>query len=259
MSEAGNPSVLVLTPMKNASRHLDTYFGGLLRLDYPSGRLSLGLIEGDSSDDTYDRLQEKVSANRSAFRRVSLLKRDYGFDIPSNLPRWSMAYQYPRRVTLAKSRNYLLSRVLNDEDWVLWLDADVIGYPPDVLRRLLAFGKDIIQPDCVKTPGGASFDLNAWAAKGRLHVDDLRGLPSPQRIDAVGSTMLLVKADLHREGLIFPPFAFGERHPAVRDQNPCLPPGRAGEIESEGLGIMALAMGHQPWAAPDIEIIHASE
>jgi peptide chain release factor subunit 1 len=259
MSGSVHPSDLVLTPMKNAARYLDTYFRGLLRLDYPSERLSIGILEGDSTDGTYARVEEMASTHLAGFRRFSLFKRDYGFSIPHHLPRWSVPFQYPRRVVLAKARNYLLLRALDDEDWVLWLDADVIDYPPNVLTRLLAFEKSIIQPDCVTRPGGPSFDLNAWSQKGRLHIEDLRGLPSPQPIESVGGTMLLIKADLHREGLIFPPFAFGDRHPAIRDQNPCLPLGQAGEVETEGLGIMALAMGHQPWAAQDIEILHAPE
>lgn len=259
MENTSLPHVLVLTPMKNAAPYLDSFFACLARLDYPRERLSLGVLEGDSADDTFPRLEEKIAANGTRFQRVSVFRRDYGFVMPAHLPRWSTAFQYSRRVTLAKARNYLLSRALNEEDWVLWLDVDVIDYPPDVLKRLLAHGKSIIQPDCVTTPGGESFDRNAWAQKGTRHIHDFRGLPSPQRLDSVGGTMLLVHADLHREGLVFPPFAFGGRHPAIRDQNPCLPPGRAGEIETEGLGIMALAMGHQPWAAHDIEILHAPD
>jgi len=260
MSEASElPSVLVLTPMKNAADYLESYFSGLLRLDYPRGKLSLGILESDSTDGTPALLDVKSRSLTEAFRSLKLFKRDYGFSLPPDVTRWSPAFQYPRRVILAKSRNYLLARALDDEEWVLWLDADVIDYPADVLRRLLSYGRSIIQPDCVTRRGGPSFDRNAWAEKGRVHIDGLRGLPSPQRLDSVGGTMLLVKADLHREGLIFPPFAFGERHPAIRDRNPFLPPGRVGEVETEGLGIMALAMGHQPWAAPDIEILHAPD
>ena len=257
MENTALPNVLVLTPMKNACPYLDSFFACLARLDYPRERLSLGVLEGDSSDGTYTLLEEMLVTHRARFQRVSVFKRDYGFVMPLHLPRWSPAFQYARRVTLAKARNYLLSRALNDEDWVLWLDVDVIDYPQDVLKRLLGYGRSIIQPDCVTAPGGESFDRNAWTGKGTRHIHDFRGLPAPQRLDSVGGTMLLVHADLHREGLVFPPFAFGERHPAIRDQNPCLPPGRAGEIETEGLGIMALAMGHQPWAAQDIEILHA--
>jgi peptide chain release factor subunit 1 len=253
------PRILVLTPMKNASKYLDGYFANLIRLTYPHELLSVAILEGDSTDGTGPRLDQKAREFAHCFNRLDLFKRDYGFSIPAGQPRWSPQFQYPRRVILAKSRNYLISRALRDEEWVLWLDADVIAYPRDVLQRLLSHGRSIIQPDCVTRPGGPSFDTNAWAQKGAVHIHDFRGRASPQRLDAVGGTMLLVRADLHREGLVFPPFAFGDRHPAVRDQNPCLPPGRAGEVETEGLGIMALAMGHQPWAAQDIEVIHAPE
>ena len=68
-------------------------------------------------------------------------------------------------------------------------------------------------------------------------------------IGAYASTMLFVKADIHRDGLIFPPFPYGQRNPACR-------PGR-GELETEGLGIMAKDMGRQCWGMPNLEIKHA--
>ena len=253
------PRILVLTPMKNAAAFIERYFAALLRLDFPADLISLAILEGDSTDGTHARLQERLPDFAGRFRRAALYKRDYGFAIPPGVPRWSPVFQYPRRVVLAKARNYLLSRALDDEDWVLWLDSDIIDYPADVLQRLLSYGRDIIQPDCVTRDGGPSFDTNAWVAKGMVHIDGFRGLPCPQRLDAVGATMLLVKADLHREGLVFPPFPFGECHPAIRDANPFLSFGRTGEVESEGLGIMALAMGHQPWAAQDVVIRHAPD
>ena len=45
--------VLILTPMKSAQRHLDGYFAGLDRLTYPRRQLSLGILESDSTDDTF--------------------------------------------------------------------------------------------------------------------------------------------------------------------------------------------------------------
>jgi len=55
----------------------------------------------------------------------------------------------------------------------------------------------------------------------------------------LGGTALLVKADLHREGLIFP--AYSHR----------------GYIETEGLAMMAHDMGYQCWAMPAVRIVHA--
>lgn len=68
--------------------------------------------------------------------------------------------------------------------------------------------------------------------------------------------MLLVRADRHRDGLIFPPFRYGVESPHIRRQHPVW--GR-GEIETEGFGAMAADMGLQCWGLPDLEIIHANE
>ena len=46
----GRPTVLVLTPVKQAAAHLPLYFELLSRLDYPPDRLSIGILEGDSTD-----------------------------------------------------------------------------------------------------------------------------------------------------------------------------------------------------------------
>jgi hypothetical protein len=249
--------VLVLTPMKSASRYLDRYFAGLARLTYPPSLLSLGILEGDSNDDTYAEVERRLGAAAGGgFARVGLFKRDFGLNLPPGVPRYSAVYQIQRRTVLARARNHLLFRALADEDWVLWLDVDVIEYPGDIIETLLDVGHDIVQPHCVTQYGGATFDLNAWADGGRKHMSDLRGR-GLVRLDAVGGTMLLVRADRHRDGLVFPPFLYGVRSRWIRDPHPLS--GALGEIETEGLGIMAKDMGIECWGLPDLEIRHASE
>ena len=166
--------------------------------------------------------------------------------------------QLARRAVLARSRNHLLFHALDDEDWVLWLDVDVIRFPRNIIERLLAYGKDILHPHCVKVNGGPSFDLNAWQDKGRVHMHDLRGQDELVRLDAVGGTMLLVRADCHRDGLIFPPFLYGRRHPNARKRSDICLPDQEGEIETEGLAIMASDMNLQCWGLPNLEIVHAN-
>jgi peptide chain release factor subunit 1 len=151
----------------------------------------------------------------------------------------------------------LLFGALGDEDWVLWLDVDVIDYPADILEQLLALDRDIVHPHCVTEPGGATFDLNAWRDGGRRIMSDLRG-QGLVRLDSVGGTMLLVRADRHRDGLVFPPFFYGARSRWVRDPHPLRGP-LVGEIETEGLGIMAKDMGVECWGLPDLEIRHARD
>jgi peptide chain release factor subunit 1 len=250
------PTVLILTPVKDARRYLDGYVERLEHLSYPKDRLSIGFNEGDSVDGTYEALQGLVPRLENRCARVTLIKRDLGFRLPPDVPRWADAYQVTRRINLARARNQLLFRALREETWVLWLDVDVIAFPSDLIEQLLAFGRDILHPHCTLTPGGPTFDLNAWRNKGSEHMQDLRGSMRPVRLDSVGGTVLLVRADLHRDGLIFPPFRYGVGSERIRRPHPVW---GEGEIETEGFGILALDMGLQCWGLPDFEVQHAKD
>jgi Anp1 len=250
--------VLILTPLKQAAAHLDRYFDRLSRLTHPSEQLSLGFLESDSTDETFGLVQRRLPGLRERYRSVTLVKHDFGLHLPPGVPRWAPPFQLARRVVLAKSRNRLLSAALGDEDWVLWLDVDVVDYPPEVLDRLLATGRDIVTPHCVTEPGGQTFDWNTWREKGRVRMDALRGAGDLVRLDAVGGTMLLRRADGHREGLIFPPYLYGRQSRFARDQSPFTRSG-VGEVETEALGLMAKDMGHECWGMPNLEIVHLNE
>jgi glycosyltransferase involved in cell wall biosynthesis len=243
--------VLVLTPVKNAAHHLQTYLRGLFSLTYPRHLLSLAFLDSDSTDGTPELLAQLMPELNTAFPRAELHKKDFGYHLPQGLPRYAPHLQVQRRSVLAKSRNHLLFRALGDEDWVLWLDVDIIEYPPDIVERLLATGKEIVQPNCVYEYGGPSFDLNAWRDHGARHLHDLRAEGDVVRLDSVGGTMLLVRADVHRDGLVFPCFPYGLANPRIRTNNYW-----RGEIETEGLGIMALDLGVQCWGLPNLEIKH---
>ncbi|MDB5540993.1 MAG: hypothetical protein JWQ89_2720 [Devosia sp.] len=250
-----HPKVLILTPVKDGARHLARHAELIEALDWPAESLSVGLLEGDSRDDTYAIAESMLPRLRQRTRRAQLFRRDFGFSIPPRIPRWAPAYQIPRRAVLARARNHLLFHALDDEDWVLWIDVDVIDYPADVLRRLLATGFDVVVPNCVTQWGGPTFDQNNWANDGATTLSDRRGTAT-MRLDSVGGTMLLVKADLHRDGLIFPAYRYGAESSRIRKQHPL---GGKGEIETEGLGVMAADMGIQCWGLPDLEILHANE
>lgn len=242
------PRVVVLTPVKDAAAELRAYCARLNALSFPHKRIDIGFLESDSRDATYDILKRDAPRLLSSFRSVGVWKRDFDFRVPMGVPRWSEAIQPERRAVLARSRNHLLSHALTEQEWVLWLDVDVDDYPPDLIQRLLATMRTIVQPHCVQTFGGETFDKNAWRDQGAVHMDQLRGGEEFVELDAVGGTVLWIHADLHRDGLIFPPFPYGLRSGKARD-------GR-GEVETEGLGIMAHDMGHIPWGMPDFEVRH---
>ncbi|MGY1583141.1 glycosyltransferase [Streptomyces sp. MN13] len=252
------PSVLVLTPLKDAAAFLPGYVENLRGLDYPREAISLGLLEGDSTDATEDLLRELLPALDAEYRRVTLVHRDFGLRLDG--PRWEPGIQRRRRSVLARARNHLLSRALADEEWVLWLDVDVTGCPPDLVQRLLGARKDIVVPHCATTAGGPTYDLNTFVLHpragtlnwsqwlrdgilqpprgfGRTYLDELRG-KGLVRVDSVGGTALLVRADLHRDGLVFPAFPYRQL------------------IETEGLAAMARDMGTACWGLPDLEVLH---
>lgn len=266
--------ILILTPVKDAKKHLELYFRLINQLSYPKHLISLGFLEGDSQDGTFDYLQQQLTSLTKEYHAVNLWKKNFDFKIPQGMFRWSQNIQLTRRSVLAKSRNYLLSRALQEEDWVLWLDVDLIEYPKDIIETLLAAKKDIVHPNCVKEYGGNSYDLNAWRDKGKYHLHDLRKEGDLVKIHTVGGTMLLINADVHREGLVFPTFLFGNRSNLIRSNNQLFSKSGLikefgikgvlsrkfqGEIETEGLGIMAYEMGYECWALPNVEILHANE
>lgn len=256
--DVGLPTVLVLTPVKNAARHIMRYMANLKAIDYPPKKLSLAFLESDSNDGTWEQLNLVLPEMRERYARVELHRRDFRYR--SERRRWDVREQRRRRETIALSRNLLLSLALRDEQWVLWMDADLLSWPPDSLKRLLATGGDVVAPHCIRE-NGMSFDLNTFKLSddadkldwsrylydgilqppvgyGRTYLGAHRGLTE---LDGVGGTMLLVNADLHRKGLNFPPYAY--RH----------------LIETEGLAQMAKDMGHRCWGLPGLKVVHVSE
>ena len=75
----------------------------------------------------------------------------------------------------------------------------------------------------------------------RLFMDDLKASPLAPLVplDGIGATCILLRADLHREGLSFPSFPLNHA------------------IESEGIAQMALKMGARVYGRTDIPIRHA--
>jgi Anp1 len=88
-------------------------------------------------------------------------------------------------------------------------------------------------------------------------MHDLRGGAELVRLDSVGGTLLFVRAECHRNGLVFPPYYYGRPNPAARPAIWHRPPSEPGEIETEGMALMAYDMGYDCWGVPGLEIKHA--
>ena len=163
-----NPRILIATPVKDATSHLDAHVALLDRLDYPRAQISLAYLESDSRDGTLEALRARLVEAGRHYRSARMLQQNMGFHLPPGTPRTAPEIQLMRRAALARSRNHLLFRALDDEDWVIWLDVDVIDTAPDLIHRLLASGKDIVHPHCVQTLSGRTFDRNGWRDDGRV-------------------------------------------------------------------------------------------
>jgi len=190
----------------------------------------------------------------------------------SETERHKMENQKVRRAAMAKARNSLLFTTLGPAtSWVLWLDSDIIETPPSLIQDLASHNKPIIVPNCFqryydenqKSMSTRPYDYNSWIdspnaqqlakdmgkddilLEGYAEMATYRSLMAympngadadPEReveLDGVGGTALLVKAEVHRDGAMFPPFAFYHL------------------IETEGFAKMAARLGWKSFGLPN--------
>ena len=257
--------ILILVPCKDVAKFLPILESNLQGLTYPKHLLSIGFLEGDSKDNTYQVLQNIKQNLSESFAEVFLLQHSFAAEeltqgSQRDSQRWKLRKQLKRRSIIAQVRNYLLEKCLNNKhQWVLWVDSDVIHWENDCIQQLLSFNKDILVPHCVREDNGRTFDLNSFKYKddkrrnwrtylrdgliqppvgyGRLYLEDFpeHDLVS---LDGLGGTMMLVKADIHRQGLIYPDYIL-HKH-----------------IETEALAFMARDMGYECWGTPQVTIVH---
>lgn len=207
------------------------------------------------------------------FESIIILRQDFDPAVASQdeKERHKMENQAARRAGMAKARNSLLFTTIGPStSWVLWLDSDIVETPPSLIQDLASFDKSIIVPNCFQRytedgkPGIRPYDYNSWrdsdtakdlASKmgpdevlleGYAEMATYRSLMAmlaeteenrDQRrlmpLDGVGGTALLVKAEVHRDGAMFPPFSFYHL------------------IETEGFAKMAARLGYESFGLPN--------
>ncbi|RCI01331.1 hypothetical protein CU098_002025, partial [Rhizopus stolonifer] len=265
--------VLILTPFKQSAHLIDRYFENLEKLTYPHHLISVGVLVSDSTDGTLEKIRSRAYQQQhdwQRFNQITILQKDFKYELPNNEDRHNFDVQIQRRAIMSKSRNTLLSAALNDKhDWVLWLDGDVVEYPETLLEELIALDKDVIAPNCwwhsYNEEGG--YDKNNWQ-ETEASLEFQKSLPHDAvlvegyenvllthrklminmrtqgdiydlvPLDAVGGTCTFVKAQVHRDGAIFPPFPY--QH----------------QVETEGFAQMAKSLGYKIWGLPNYLVYH---
>ncbi|KAK6500202.1 Golgi mannosyltransferase complex subunit [Arthrobotrys musiformis] len=215
---------------------------------------------------------------KSRFNKITILRQD--FETPtgqSEKERHAMKSQKDRRASMARARNSLVFTTLDPTiSWVLWLDSDIIETPPTLFQDLAKHNKPVIVPNCFQRykENGVwkerPYDFNSWQdsetalnlgkkmkddeilLEGYAEMPTYRALMAYQRdekadkhvemlLDGVGGTALLVKAEIHRDGAMFPTFPFYHL------------------IETEGFAKMVRRLGHQPYGLPNYLVYHYNE
>jgi hypothetical protein len=147
--------VLILTPLRNAGNYLDKYFELVSQLTYPHHLIDLAFLVGDSDDDTLGILSmelERVQSrnDKVPFHSVMIVEKDFPNKELVSMSvedRHGFKAQAPRRKTMGKARNFLLSAALKPEhSWVYWRDVDIQDSPNKILEDLIAHDRDIIVP-----------------------------------------------------------------------------------------------------------------
>lgn len=236
--------------------------------------------EGNTALAKLEEAVRKVQSGpkKNRFHGVTIMRQDFETPTAQNeKDRHALAAQKLRRGAMARARNSLLFTTIGTEtSWVLWIDADIIETPQTLIQDLARHDKAVVVPNCFQRykEGGVSkirpYDFNNWHDSDKalemakkMHTDDIivegyhematyRALMAYERVEGgdpnkivtlegVGGAVLMVKAEVHRDGAMFPPFAFYNL------------------IETEGFAKMARRLGHQPHGLPNYLVYHYNE
>lgn len=275
--------VLILSPM---SKFLPEYWDNLVKLSYDHSLISLGFIlprneDGNRALKTLERAIKRTQANPAVkFKKITILRQDSN-SLESQLEkdRHALSVQKDRRALMALARNSLVFTTISPStSWILWLDADIVETPADILQEMTAHDKPVLSANVyqryyneeAKKNDIRPYDYNNWVESeeglkiaSRLKDDEIivegyaematyRPLmahyydPKADKntemaLDGVGGGALLVKADVHRDGAMFPSFPFYHL------------------IETEGFAKMAKRLGYEVFGLPNYLVYHYNE
>lgn len=223
----------------------------------------------------------QTGPNAKRFAAITILRQDTENPMTSQneAERHKLENQKMRRAAMAKARNSLLFTTMGPTtSWVLWMDADIIETPPTLIQDLANYDVPIIAPNCFqryyddnkKTMSIREYDLNNWIdsptarelgaklGKDGVLLEGYNEMPTYRslmakmydksadpgakvKLDGVGGTTLLVKAEVHRDGAMFPPFPFYHL------------------IETEGFAKMAKRLNWDSFGLPNYLVYHYNE
>ena len=165
-SKIGLRRLCVLTPFRNARKHLSTYFDQLIQLrnDLQSSlHMDLRLVaaEGDSTDNTRQALHEHANNYDLDF---------YLVDTTHGKRYWRSVEDPDRLSTMSNVMNAALDNVNDDDTLVLWIMGDVIYDIDDIIKLISNTDNNrssINAPLALNHNGSAFWDTWGYRKDGR--------------------------------------------------------------------------------------------
>lgn len=255
-----------------------TYPRDLIELGFIIPKSETGDVALKKLEAAVKKVQTDKKNNR--FGKIMILRQDSeGFNKLEEKERHAFSVQKERRRQMALARNELLFSALGPHTaWVLWLDADIIETPPTVIQDMTRIDKPVLAANVhqryydeeKKENAIRPYDFNNWeesetALELAAHLPDseiiLEGYAeqatyrplmahyyNPEgsqsevmSLDGVGGGCTLVKAEVHRDGAMFPTFPFYHL------------------IETEGFAKMAKRLNYEVFGLPNYLVFHRND
>ncbi|AET38270.1 mannosyltransferase complex subunit MNN9 Ecym_2550 [Eremothecium cymbalariae DBVPG len=254
-----------------------TYPRKLTQLGFIIPRTPTGDVAMKRLEDAVKKVQSGKENQR--FLKITILRQDsQSFNKLDEKERHAFNVQKERRAAMALARNELVfSTIGPSTSWILWLDADIVETPATVIQDMAAHDKAILAAnvfqryiDDQNQENIRPYDFNNWqesqtgleiAASMKddeiivesyheivtyrplmAKLYDPNGSPSAEMsLDGVGGGCTLVKAQVHRDGAMFPNFPFYHL------------------IETEGFAHMAKRLNYEVFGLPNYLVYHFNE
>ncbi|KAE8983125.1 hypothetical protein PF011_g21332 [Phytophthora fragariae] len=167
-----NDSLLLITVFNGAdswgtNRTVADFFPLVESMNFPNEKTSIALLT--SSEIAFEEVKGIFADQIHQYAQLSVIFRnDF---TPQGLTRDNRHddnLQANRRRMIARYRNYaLLSTLQTWHQHVVWLDADIVSIPPDLVFKMAQSGLDIVHPLCARG-NWYVYDLNAWVGHRKV-------------------------------------------------------------------------------------------
>lgn len=277
---SGRGEVLILTPMTKflpeywQNLNKLTYPHNLISLGFIFPRTA----EGDQALKQLELAVKTVQSKPHKFQKITILRQDTdSLDSQLEKDRHAFLAQKARRSMMALARNSLLfTTIAPSTSWVLWLDADIVETPLTLIEDMMALDKPVLSCNVYQRyqddgkPAIRPYDFNNWVESEEglriasemaedevifegyselatyralmAHFYDENEKPDTlMELDGVGGGAVLVNADVHKDGAMFPSFPFHHL------------------LETEGFSKMAKRLGYGVFGLPHYLVYHYNE